>query len=88
VYAVGSNRTPAIVAPKPRSFIVLQDFYTDLFPVALLVAASVRDRRDLVVLAAHLMLFPRPILQAIRRLKASIARTVVNASDPHHGGVG
>jgi 1,4-dihydroxy-2-naphthoate octaprenyltransferase len=83
VYAVLHARrrqlAPVIVAPKPRSFIVLQDFYTDLFPVALLVAASIRDLRDLVVLAAHLMLFPRPILQAMRRLKASIARTVDNA---------
>ena len=92
VYAILSARrrhvSPVIVAPKPRSFIVLQDFYTDLFPVALLVAASVRGRRDLVVLAAHLMLFPRPVLHAIRRLKASTASTVVNASEPHHGGVG
>src|ERR1043165_2375218 len=92
LYAVRSarrgRRKPVIVAPKPRSFIVLQDFYTDLLPVALLVAASVRDGRDLVVLAAHLLLFPRPVVHAIRRLKASMANSVVNASEPHHGGFG
>ena len=92
LYAIRSARrgqvTPVIVAPKPRSFIVLQDFYTDLLPIALLIAASVRDRRDLVILAAHLLLFPRAVVHAIRRLRASTAKSVVNASDPHQGGFG
>jgi hypothetical protein len=92
LYAIRSARlwktAPVIVVPKPRFFIVLQQFYTDLFPVALLIAASVRDRRALIVLAAHLALFPRSLIHAIRRLSASTARTVVNASEPHHGGVG
>ena len=92
LHAVRSARrwrtAPVIVVPKPRFFIVLHEFYSDLFPVALLVTASVRDRRDLVVLAAHLLLFPRRIVYAIRRLNASIARTVVSASEPNHGGVG
>jgi UbiA prenyltransferase family len=92
LYAVRSARrwqtAPVIVVPKPRFFIVLHQFYSDLFPVALLIAASVRDRRGLIVLAAHLLLFPRRVVHAIRRLSASIARTVVNASEPHHGGVG
>ena len=89
VHSAGRRQlVPVIVTPKPQSFIVLQDFYTDLFPIALLIAASVRDSRDFVVLAAHLLLFPRPVLHAMRRLKASMASTVVNAADPHHGGVG
>jgi hypothetical protein len=92
LYAVRSARrwqtAPVIVVPKPRFFIVLHQFYSDLFPVALLSTASIRDRRDLIVLAAHLLLFPRRVVQAIRRLRASTARTVVSASDPHHGGVG
>lgn len=91
-YAVRSahrwQTAPVIVVPKPRFFIVLQQFYCDLFPVALLIAASVRDRRALIVLAAHLVLFPRRVIHAIRRLSASTARTVVSASEPHHGGVG
>jgi len=92
LYAVRSarryRRAPVIVVPKPRFFIVLHQFYSDLFPVALLIAASLRDRRALVVLAAHLLLFPRQVVHAIRRLSASTARIVVNASEPHHGGVG
>jgi hypothetical protein len=92
LYAARSARrwqtSPVIVVPKPQCFIVLHQFYTDLFPVALLIAASVRDRRARIVLAAHLLLFPRRVVHAIRRLSASIARTVVRASEPHHGGVG
>lgn len=91
LYAVWSARrwktAPVIVVPKPQFFIVLQQFYSDLFPIALLITASVRDPRALIILAAHLLLFPRRVVHAIR-LSASIARTVVNASEPHHGGVG
>lgn len=92
LYAIRSahrwQKTPVIVVPKPRFFIVLQQFYTDLFPVGLLVAAAIRDRTDLAVLLVHLLLFPGRVVQAIRWLSASIARTVVSASEPHHGGVG
>lgn len=83
-----SGRSPVIVVPKQRFFIVLHQFYSDLFPVGLLVTASLRDPRVLIVLAAHVLLFPRRVVHAIRRLSASTARTVVNASEPHHGGVG
>jgi hypothetical protein len=92
LYAVRSARrwrtAPVIVVPKPRFFIVLHQFYSDLFPVALLITASFHERRDLIVLAAHLLLFPRRVVHAIRRLSASTAKTVVSASDPHHGGFG
>jgi 1,4-dihydroxy-2-naphthoate octaprenyltransferase len=92
LYAIRTVRrghmTPVIVAWKPRSFIVLQDFYTELFPVALLIAASIRDRRDLIILIVHLSLFPRRVISVIRRLSASTANTVVKASEPHHGGFG
>src|SRR5207237_3361627 len=54
LYAIRSARrwqtTPVIVVPKPRFFIVLHEFYSDLFRVALRITAAVRDRRDLVVL--------------------------------------
>lgn len=92
LYAVRSARrwqtAPVIVVPKPRFFIVLHQFYSDLFPVALLITASVRDRRAVIILAAHLLLFPRRVIHAIRRLSASTAKIVVNASEPHHGGFG
>ena len=98
LYAIRSARrwqtTPVIVVPRPRFFILLQQFYSDLFPVALLIAAAVRDRRDVVVLLIHVVLFPRRWFHAFRvmasrlRDSPSTANTVVNASEPHHGGVG
>ena len=96
-----SGASPVIVAPKPRFFIVLLEFYSHLFPVSLLIAASIRHPRDLVVLVIHLILFPRRAFHTAgriastvrssisnRRVNASTASTVVNASEPHHGGVG
>jgi hypothetical protein len=92
LYAIRSARRwhtqPVIVRPKPRFFIVLHQFYSDLFPLALLIAAVLRDWHDLIVLVVHVSLFPRLTLQAIRRLSASTAKTVVNASDPNQGGFG
>jgi UbiA prenyltransferase family protein len=72
LYAIRSARrwqtTPVVVVPKPRFFIVMHEFYSDLFPVALLIAAVVRDRRDLVVLAVHVLIFPRRMFHALRRI--------------------
>jgi hypothetical protein len=74
LYAVLSARRwqtkPVIVAPKPQFFIVLHEFYSVLFPLALLVASAARNRRDLLVLAVHVLLFPRRVFQAIRRIVA------------------
>lgn len=98
IYAIHSARrwktTPVIVVPKRRFFIVLHEFYSELFPVALLIAAAARDRLALVVLAVHLLIFPRRVFQALSglasrlRVRASTANTVVKASDPHQGGFG
>ena len=72
LYAVRSARrwrtAPVIVSPKPRFFIVLHQFYSDLFPVALLIAATVRNRWDLAVLVVHVLLFPRRVIHALRRI--------------------
>lgn len=88
-------RTSAvIVVPKERFFIVLQEFYSHLFPVALLIAASIRNRRDVAVLVIHLLLFPRRAFHlaarmvSMLRVSASTANTVVNTSEPHQGGFG
>src|SRR2546430_4602579 len=75
LYAVRSARrwktAPVIVVPKPRFFIVLHQFYSDLFPVALLITASVRNRRELIVLAAHFLLFPRRVGHPVPPVRAS-----------------
>ena len=76
LYAVRSARrwqtAPVIVVPKPRFFIILHQFYSDLFPLALLITAAVRDRRALLILVAHVLIFPRFVFQALRRI-ASVA---------------
>ena len=76
LYAVRSARrwqtAPVIVVPKPRFFIVLHQFYSDLFPLALLITAAARDRRALLILVAHVLMFPRFVFQALRRI-ASVA---------------
>ncbi len=72
VYAIRSARRwktqPVIVVPKPRFFIVLHEFYSVLFPIALLIAASLREHRDVAVLIAHVLIFPRRIFHALRRI--------------------
>ncbi len=72
LYAIDSARRwgtkPVIVVPKARFFIVLQEFYSALFPIALLIAASLREHRDLLILAAHVLIFPRRIFHALRRI--------------------
>lgn len=76
VYAIASWRRMAIwemnvvvVEPKPRFFIVLHEYYDVFFPLALLVTAALRDRRDLIVLAVHPVLFPARIVQTLRDLR-------------------
>jgi 4-hydroxybenzoate polyprenyltransferase len=69
---------PVVVAPKPHFFIVLHEYYDVFFPLALLVAATVRNRRDAIVLAVHLLLFPSRPLTALKdswKLRPSFLRT-------------
>jgi 4-hydroxybenzoate polyprenyltransferase len=55
-----------IVAPAPRGLIVLQEYYALFLPIALLIASAARHPADLLILLAHLILFPRAPLQALR----------------------
>jgi 4-hydroxybenzoate polyprenyltransferase len=64
----GWKMTPVVVAPKPRYFIVLHEYYDVFFPLALLVEAAVRHRWDAIVLAAHLLLFPGRTFAALEDL--------------------
>lgn len=54
-----------IVAPQPRFFIVLQEYYDFFFPIALLVASSIRHPSDLTALVAHVLIFPAPARQTL-----------------------
>jgi hypothetical protein len=55
-----------IVAPRPRHMILLQDYYDLFLPLALLLGSALRFPIDLLVLAGHLLLFPRRALQVAR----------------------
>jgi 1,4-dihydroxy-2-naphthoate octaprenyltransferase len=55
-----------VVAPKERSSILLLEYYEVFFPVALLLSSSARHPADLLILAAHLLLFPRRALQVLK----------------------
>jgi len=72
LYAVHSahryETSPVIVKPKPQFFIVLHEFYSVLFPIALLIIAAGRDWRDLLVLFVHILLFPRRLFHAVRQI--------------------
>ena len=55
-----------IVRPRPRYLIWLHEYYDVFLPLALLVAAALAHRGDLLVLAAHLALFPRRAAETAR----------------------
>jgi 4-hydroxybenzoate polyprenyltransferase len=83
---------PLIVVPAPRSFMALHEFYIVFFPVAILLNAAWRDHRDLLVLGAHLIVFPAAALETARlsikllpprRLRRWI-RSAVDAITPRH----
>jgi 4-hydroxybenzoate polyprenyltransferase len=53
-----------IVEPRPRFLILLHEYYDVFLPLGILIAASLRDPRDWIVLAAHLVLFPGRVTQS------------------------
>lgn len=55
---------PVVVAPKPRFLIVLSEYYSVYFPLALLVTSASRHPPDWLVLPIHVALFPGRIRQS------------------------
>jgi 4-hydroxybenzoate polyprenyltransferase len=55
-----------VVVPKERSSILMLEYYEVFFPVALLLSSSTRHAPDALVLAAHLLLFPRRAFQVLK----------------------
>lgn len=55
-----------IVAPKPRFFIALHEYYDLFFPLSILVASALRHPMDWIVLAIHLVAFPNRLRQSLR----------------------
>ena len=55
-----------IVEPGPRTATLLQEYHDFFLPLALLIGSAVRHPSDSIVLAAHLILFPRRLIQISR----------------------
>ena len=64
-----------LVTPRPRYLILLHEYYDVFLPLSLLAAAAAwRAPADLVILAAHLLLFGRRPLQTLRDLRDLLVR--------------
>jgi hypothetical protein len=57
-----------IVRPKPRSDLVLHEYYEAFLPVGLLIGSAVLHPADLLILVVHLALFPRRAGGAVKDL--------------------
>ena len=55
-----------VVAPKPRYSILMLDYYEVFYPLAHLLSSSARNPHDALVVAAHLLLFPRRATQTLK----------------------
>jgi hypothetical protein len=58
---MGWSSGVAVVVPGERHRFAMHFYYLSLFPLAMLATACAADPRDLVVLAAHLLLFPHTV---------------------------
>jgi hypothetical protein len=56
---------PIIVVPQPRYQFVLEQYYDAFFPLAILIASSLRHSGDTLIFAAHLLLFPNRPMDAL-----------------------
>jgi 4-hydroxybenzoate polyprenyltransferase len=61
-----------VLAGRGVHRIAMQEYYIAFYPLAFLVASSLRDPRDLLVLAVHLMLFPQTVTRTLREARLEI----------------
>jgi 4-hydroxybenzoate polyprenyltransferase len=65
-----------VVTPKPRFFVVLQEYYDFFLPIAILIASALQYPADVLALAVHLLVFPRRLrywlLEVGERMRARI----------------
>jgi 4-hydroxybenzoate polyprenyltransferase len=57
--------SPAVVVPRPKPHVVLQEYYEFFFPLAFLLSSSARHPLDALVVVPHLLLFPRRAFQSV-----------------------
>ncbi len=61
-----NGRAVSFVTPSPRRRVAMQTYYAALFPLAFLIAASIRRPIDLIVLAAHVAVFRQELVGIVR----------------------
>jgi 4-hydroxybenzoate polyprenyltransferase len=71
-----------IVRPKPRSHLVLHEFYEAFLPAGLLIGSAVHHPVDLLILVAHLALFPQRAGRAVKDLWRMISRSGLKRAWP------
>lgn len=59
---------PIVVVPRPRYQFVLEQYYDAFFPLAILIASSLRHSGDALILAVHMLLFPNRPVRALMDL--------------------
>lgn len=55
-----------LVKPRPRSTILMHEYYDVFLPIALIIAASIRDPENLIFLLLYTLLFPVRLSQVCR----------------------
>ena len=55
-----------VVVPSDRYSIVMLEYYEVFFPLAVLLSSSIQHPRDTLIVAAHLLLFPRRATQIVK----------------------
>ncbi len=73
------SRHATIIGTPPRFMMVMQEYYDVFFPLAVLLAASLHHGNDLIILGAHLLLFPRRAMYTTAKLGRLLSRAVVEA---------
>lgn len=58
-----------VVVPKARYHILMQEYYELFFPLAILLSSSGLYPGDALMIAPHLLLFPRRALQSVKDMK-------------------
>jgi 4-hydroxybenzoate polyprenyltransferase len=61
-----------VVVPKVRYYIALQEYYEVFFPLAFILSSSMAYPFDALIIAPHLLLFPRRAVQSVKDMKIFI----------------
>jgi 4-hydroxybenzoate polyprenyltransferase len=61
-----------VVFPKARCHILMQEYYEVFFPLAFLLSSSGRYPLDALLIAPHLLLFPRRAVQSVMGMKVFV----------------